>query len=137
MSTSLSSQTRVFISFDFDEDFFVAKALGQQLKASSRFDVANWSMKEAAPERLWEDEAKRRLNRSDVMLIVLGQKTHRASGVLAEVRMARGLDPPVPLRQVIGYRSSHPTPASDGGRVYRWGHDGLEQILDVPRRRAA
>lgn len=136
MST-LNSQTRVFISYDFDEDLFVAKALGEQLRASSRFAVANWSMKEAAPERLWKEEAQRRLNRSDVMLIVLGQKTHRASGVLVEVRMARALNPPVPLRQVIGYRGSHPTPVPDGGRVYRWGHDRLEQILDVPRRRAA
>lgn len=134
---ALDVPTRVFISFDFDEDFFLAKALGEQLRRSSRFDVANWSMKEAAPERLWRDEAERRLIRSDVMLIVLGPKTYRAPGVLAEVRLARNVRPPVPVRQVIGYRNSHPTPVQDGGRVYRWEHDNLETMLDVPRRRAA
>jgi TIR domain len=128
--------TRVFISFDYDNDRALAVFLGEQLRKSTRFSVQNWSMQEAAPERLWPEEAERRLNRSDVMLIVLGTYTHRAPGVLTEVQLARGLTHPVPIRQIIGRRGSSPTPVPSGGRVYRWGHDNLETVLDVPRRRA-
>jgi antiphage defense system Thoeris ThsB-like protein len=128
--------TRVFISFDYDRDRGVAALLGGQLRGSSRFRVQNWSMKEAAPQRLWKDEARRRMNRSDVVLVVVGSQTHRAPGVLAEVAMARAARPPVPIRQVIGYRNLSPSRVPNAGRLYRWGQENLAQILAVPRRRA-
>ena len=96
--------TRVFISFDYDGDRGVAALLGGQLRKSIRFRVANWSMKEAAPQRLWKREARQRINRSDVVLVVVGRKTYCAGGVKAEVAMARNAKPPVPIRQVIGYK---------------------------------
>jgi hypothetical protein len=132
-------RTRVFISFDFDNDRGVARLLGGQLRRpGSAFEVENWSMKEAAPQRLWRDEAWRRINRSDVMLVVLGRHTHRAPGVLDEVAMARGAKPPVPLRQIIAYKNLFsPTPVPGAGRVHRWGHDRLATVLAVPPRRAA
>lgn len=137
MSPTTSHRTRVFISFDYDKDLGVAKLLGGQLaNPRSPFEVENWAMKEAAPAKLWPEEARRRINRSDVVLVVLGKDTHRASGVLKEVEMARELS--VPLRQVIGYRDLvSPTPVPNAGRVYRWGTDNLEKVLDVPRRSAA
>lgn len=139
MSTSSNSsqRTRVFISFDYDKDLGVAKLLGGQLaNPSSPFEVENWSMKEAAPVKTWGNEARRRINRSDVVLVVVGRQTHRATGVLEEVRMARELG--VPLRQVIGYRDlTSPTPVVNGGRLYRWTWDNLLTALDVARRRAA
>jgi hypothetical protein len=130
--------TRVFISFDYDRDRGVAALLGGQLRRpGSGFVVENWSMKEAAPERLWKAEARRRINRSDVVLVVVGRRTYRASGVLAEVAMARTAVPPVPIRQVIGYKNLiAPRPVPNAGRLYRWGQDNLKTILAVPRRRA-
>lgn len=137
MATTTTHRTRVFISFDFDNDLGVAKLLGGQLRnPSAPFEVENWSMKEARPEKLWLQDALRRINRSDVVLVVLGRETWRASGVLAEVEAARELK--VPLRQIIGYRDlASPTPVPNGGRVYRWGRDNLETVLDVPRRSAS
>ena len=64
-----------------------------QLRRGADFELENWSMKEAAPERLWKVEARRRINRSDVLLVVVGRYTYRARGVLDEVRMARNADP--------------------------------------------
>lgn len=128
--------TRVFISFDYDRDRGVAALMGGQLRKSPRFRVENWSMKEAAPQRLWKREARERINRSDVVLVVVGSHTYRAPGVLAEVVMARSAMPPVPIRQVIGYRDLSPRRVPDAGRLYRWGHDNLATILTVPRRRA-
>jgi hypothetical protein len=129
--------TRVFISFDYDQDRGVAALLGGQLRKSSRFRVANWSMKEAAPQKLWKREARQRINRSDLVLVVIGRQTHRAPGVRAEVAMARGASPPVPIRQVIGYKDLiAPRPVPNAGRLYRWRHDNLSRILAVPRRKA-
>lgn len=117
----------MFISFDYDHDRVVAKFLGQQLRQSPRFQVENWSMKEAAPQRLWKEEARSRINRSDVVLVVVGKHTHRAPGVLAEVQMARMAQPPVPIRQIIGYRLLvGATRVPNAGRLYRWRHDRLE-----------
>jgi hypothetical protein len=131
-------RTRVFISFDYHNDRTVAKFLAEQLRRSPRFHVENWSMKEAAPQRLWKDEARTRINRSDVVLVVVGRYSHRAAGVLAEVQMARTARPPVPIRQIIGYRLLvNPTRVPNAGRLFRWGHDKLEDILAVPRRNAA
>jgi hypothetical protein len=97
--------------------------------------VENWSMKEAAPQRLWKEEARRRINRSDVVLVVVGRETYRAPGVLAEVAMARGAMPPVPIRQIVGYRGLSPSRVLNAGRLYRWGQDNLRTVLAVPRRR--
>ncbi len=140
MSTfsSSSQRTRVFISFDYDRDRGVAALLGGQLLKSPRFQIENWSMKESAPQRLWKAEALRRINRSDVVLVVVGFQTYRAPGVLAEVAMARNARPPVPIRQIVGYKDLlSPSRVGDAGRLYRWGHDNLATILTVPRRRVS
>jgi hypothetical protein len=131
-----SLPARVFISFDYDRMRFEARALGQQLRESPRFAIENWSMKEAAPERLWRDEAERRLNRSDVMVILVDAVTWRARGVLAEVEIASRLH--VPIRMVYPQAVTRPTrvPAPEAP-LSLWSHDNLEQILSVPRRTGA
>ncbi len=127
--------TRVFVSFDFSEMRFEALALGRQLQASPRFNVQNWSLKEAAPQRLWPIAAETRLNRSDVMVIVVNGDTWRAKGVLIEVRLATALG--VPIRQIYPARIPRPRrlPAPSSP-VNRWTHDNIEALINVPRRRA-
>lgn len=132
----MAAKIRVFVSFDYDHDFFVAKAMAQQLAdPRSPFEVENWSMKEAAPTKTWAADARRRINRSDVVLVAVGPQTWRAQGVLEEVRLARQLR--VPIRQVIAYKGSTPRPVPDAGRRYVWTWDNLLNILNVSRRRAA
>jgi len=129
-------RTRVFFSFDYDNDLRISKLLGGQLRNPTYgFEIENWSMKEAAPQRLWLAEARKRINRSDVVLVVLGRETWRANGVLQEVAVARELG--VPLRQIVGYSDLSPRAVPGGGRVYRWGKDNLSTVLEVPRRSAA
>jgi len=82
------AKKRAFVSFDFDKalkDFIV----GQARLSDSPFEIADWSMKEAAPPRNWEREAEARINRSDSVIVMVGHYTHRAAGVLKEVAMAR------------------------------------------------
>ena len=119
---------RAFISFDFDndrvlKDFFV----GQFKLPESPFTASDWSMKEAAPQSNWEQEAERRIRRSDIVIVLVGSETHRASGVLKEVAIARRLGKP--MVQIIGYKDSHPTRVPNAGRLIRWSWENLKKIL--------
>ena len=119
---------RVFFSFDFDNDQALKTLMQGQLKLpASPFAAADWSMKEAALQRQWEQEAESRIKRSDVVIVLLGSNTHRASGVLKEVAMARRNGKR--LVQIILNANSNPTPVPNGGRLIRWSWPNLRSVL--------
>ena len=110
---------RVFVSFDFDRDRGLKELIiGQSRNEDSPFEVENWSLKEAAPERNWEIEAESRINRSDLVIVMVGSETHRAPGVIKEVAIARRLQKPIV--QVIGYRDGNYEPVPGAGRLHSW-----------------
>ncbi|GMV90462.1 MAG: hypothetical protein AMXMBFR82_02400 [Candidatus Hydrogenedentota bacterium] len=119
---------RAFISFDFDNDqklktFIVAQArLGD-----SPFEIIDTSLKEAAPQKTWEEKARRAIEQSDIVIVMVGPKTHCAPGVLKEVAMARSAK--VPIVQIIGYRDGNYTPVSNAGRLYSWNWENLKKLL--------
>jgi len=122
------AKKRVFVSFDFDNDKTLREFIvGQAKHPDSPFDVADWSMKEAAPQKDWKAEARARIKRSDIVLVMVGPKTHSAPGVLTEVGMAR--DERKSIVQVIGYRDSSPKPVPGAGRLYRWNWENLKKLL--------
>ncbi len=84
-------------------------------------------MKEAAPQRNWEDEARARIKRSNIVLVMVGQKTYQASGVLKEVKMAR--EEGVPIVQMIGGSAIDYTPVTGAGQLYRWNWENLKKLL--------
>jgi hypothetical protein len=119
---------RVFVSFDFDNDRVLKDfIIGQSRHSDSPFDVVDTSLKEAAPMKTWEDKARRAIAGSDMVIVMVGEKTHRAPGVLKEVRMAR--DEEVPIVQIIGYKTGKYTPVADAGRLYDWNWDNLKKLL--------
>ena len=119
---------RVFVSFDYDNDKKLKDfIIGQSRLQDSPFEVADWSMKEAAPQKYWEDEARNRIKRSDIVIVMVGNLTYKAPGVLKEVRMAR--EEEIPIIQMIGYRDSHPTRVPNAGRLYFWNWDNLKNLL--------
>ena len=122
------AKKRVFFSFDFDEDENLKHHMVGQMKlADSPFEAADWSMKEAAPQRNWEQEAEARIRRSDVVVVLVGPKTHRAPGVLREVVIARRLGKPIV--QIIGYRDASPTAVPNAGRLLRWTWANMTNVL--------
>lgn len=119
---------RAFISFDFDNDKILKDfIIGQSKNADSPFEVVDSSLKEAAPQREWEELAERRIQNSDVVVVMVGKDTHRAPGVLKEVAMARKHH--VQIVQVIGYRDSSPIRVPDAGTLYSWDWENLKKIL--------
>lgn len=124
----MRKKTRVFVSFDFDNDKKLKDfIIGQSRLADSPFSIEDHSLKEAAPERNWKDKARAAIRRSDIVLVMVGPKTHKAHGVLAEVGMAR--DEGKPIVQVIGYRNGDYTAVPNAGRLYRWDWANLKKIL--------
>lgn len=60
--------------------------------------------------------------------MLVGSRTHRAAGVLKEVKMAR--EENIQIVQVRQADSGH-IRVSDAGRLYIWNWPNLEQLLNV------
>lgn len=122
------AKKRVFVSFDFDNDQSLKHLIiGQARNPEMDFDVIDHSLKEAAPEKDWADKARRAIGRCDLVLVVVGAQTHRAPGVLKEVKMAR--EQGIKVVQIIGYKDRAYTPVPDAGRLYSWSHENLKALL--------
>ncbi len=122
------TKKRVFISFDFDNDrVFRDFILGQARLPDPPFEVIDHSLKEAAPERNWEVKARDAIARSDIVIVMVGNDTHRAGGVLKEITMAR--EAGVQVVQVIGYKDGDYTPVPNAGRLYAWNWQNLKKLL--------
>ena len=129
----VSQKPRVFVSFDFDNDKILKDFIvGQSKLSDSPFEISDWSMKETAPQANWESEARARISRSDMVIVMVGPKTYKALGVLKEVKIARVLEKPI--YQIIGYRNGNYTPVTDAGRLYSWNWDNLKKLFQGIKR---
>ena len=110
------TKKRVFVSFDdrILKDFVI----WQCEKSDSPMQVDDWSVEGAPAHGSWEEETKERIGRSDAVIVIVGDWTHRALGVLREVEMAREVG--VPVHQLVGYKDSLPDPVPDAGPLLRW-----------------
>ena len=119
---------RVFVSFDFDNDKKLKEfIIGQSRNSDSPFEVADWSMKKAAPQRDWEQVAEDRIKKVELVVVMVGPETHRAPGVIKEVEMARRNN--IPIVQVIGYKDGNYTAVPNAGQLYSWNWDNLKKLL--------
>ena len=123
------AKRKVFVSFDFENDKTLKEFLiGQAKLDGAPFEVMDFSLKEAAPEKSWLDKARTAISRSDVFIVMLGSKTRNAPGVIKEVKLANELRKE--KFQLIGYKGGSETWAvPDAGRVYRWDWENLKKLL--------
>ena len=123
------AKKKVFISFDFDNDKTLKEfIIGQAKLEDLPFEVADHSLKEAAPEKDWLAKATAAIKRADVFIVMLGPKTKTASGVLKEVKVAN--DEKKSKFQIIGYKDgSSDWAVPDAGRTYSWNWENLKKLL--------
>ena len=95
----------IFVSFEFDKDLDLKNAFYSQAKTLSPHRLVNCSLNEAYPDQSWQDKARSAIKQCDVLVILVGQDTHNAPGVLTEVKIARRLKKPV--FQVIPQRRTY------------------------------
>lgn len=126
---SARSKKRVFLSFDYKHDRKMKTLfVGQCKKPDTPFEIVDCSLQEAAPEEDWMDHAAEAIAESELVVVLLGQYTSRARGVLIEVQMARKLG--IPLVQVWAYTDLRGSPVKGAGRSYPWKWEVLAHVLD-------
>ncbi len=123
--------TRVFISFDFDHDSDLRQLLANQAKwEKSPFEIADYSVREAFSGPNWEAQVRRRIGQVGQVAVICGNDTHTATGVAAELRIAREESKPYFL---LWGRSSgtvrKPTSALTTDKIYEWTWPLLTKLI--------
>ncbi|MCR4422583.1 MAG: TIR domain-containing protein [Exilispira sp.] len=125
---------RAFISFDVDHDEGAKNMLAGQAKLSnSPFEFKDNSVKEHLTGD-WKEKVRRRMDNVDVVIILCGTQTHSASGVAAELTIAKEKDKPYFLLAAYSDKNcSKPTNASSSDKVYKWTWDNLKALIGGAR----
>ncbi len=81
---------RAFISFDFDhnqteKNLFV----GQAKNSKTPFNIEDWSSKEPLLPSQWEKLLKDKINKCNLMIVLVGKHMASASGVVKEIKFAK------------------------------------------------
>ncbi|MDB5273783.1 MAG: hypothetical protein JWO58_2150 [Chitinophagaceae bacterium] len=124
----MATRKKVFVSFDFDNDKFLKDCLiGQSKLEQSPFEVYDYSLKEASKEKEWEEKARKKIEQSDLVIVVLGEHTHQSTGVLKEIAIAKSLNKKI--IQLIGHKDIKYQRIKGAGYVYQWKWENLEKVL--------
>lgn len=127
------AKAKVFISFDYDNDRSLKDLLaGQAKNEDSPFEISDWSLKEAAPEKDWKEKAEEKIKRVDILCVIAGEKTHKASGVLKEIEIADNLNGEgydIKKFQLIGYSDKDYPHVEGAGRRIAWTWDNLKNYF--------
>ena len=125
------TKKRAFISFDYDYDSDLKTLLvGQARNSDSPFEIVDMSIKEAISSN-WRENARRRIGSCDVVIVICGRCTNTASGVSAELEIAR--EKGVPYFLLYGRtneRCVKPIAAKASDKMYRWAWDNLKLLIN-------
>lgn len=128
------AKKRVFISFDYDHDEGAKIMLAGQAKLpDSPFDFTDASVKDHLSGD-WKEKVRRRMDSIDVVIVLCGQYTQQASGVAAELSIAREKVKSYFL--LAAYSDKHctkPTTATESDKVYNWTWDNLKALIGGAR----
>jgi hypothetical protein len=124
----MAIKKKVFVSFDYEWDKILKEFLiGQSKLEDSPFEVTDGSLKEEAPEKDWEVKARAKIKAADIVIVMVGKYTYRASGVLKEVKMAN--EEHKKIIQIIGYKDGNYTRVEGAGTLYNWNWENLKKLL--------
>jgi hypothetical protein len=122
--------TRLFISFDYDNDSDLKTLLvGQAKNPDTPFEIADWSIKEHITGD-WEEKARTRIKAVDCVCVICGEKTSSATGVAAELKIA--IEEEKPLFFLWGRSEKtcvKPAGAAASDRIYKWTWDNLKGLI--------
>lgn len=118
---------RAFISFDFDhneteKNLFV----GQSKNSKTPFSIQDWSAKSSMPQSQWEAIVKEKINKSNMLIVLVGKTMASATGLAKEIKMAKDQNVPVFGVYVGGADSTSNLP--DGlarNRTIKWNWDDI------------
>ena len=117
----------VFVSFEFDKDNNLRGSFCEQAKHHTQHRIRDCSLNEAYETPEWKGKARAAIRGCDVVIVLIGEDTHNASGVGTEVRMARQLQKPI--LQVRPRKRTY-SGVSGLGDPIRWKWKRIERWLD-------
>ena len=82
----------IFVSFEFDKDKDLQNNFYRQAKRETDHRIRDCSLHESYPDEAWKRKARNAISRCDVVVVLIGQDTHNAPGVIVETDMARSLN---------------------------------------------
>ena len=114
----MKKQVRVFLSFEFGRDNELHYNFYSQAKCHSKYEIIDESLNEQYhPDAHWLNKARAQIKKSDIVIVMLGQDTHNATGVEKEVGEAHQLGKP--MFQVCPQRRTHGE-VRGAGKVVPW-----------------
>jgi hypothetical protein len=130
----MSTKKRVFISFDYDNDEGAKVMLAGQAKLpDSPFDFKDASVKEHLTGD-WKDKVKKRMDNVDIVAVLCGEKTDTATGVSAELEIAKEKGKEYFLLAAYSDKNcTKPKSAASSDKVYKWTWDNLKKLIGGSR----
>ena len=88
---------RAFLSFDYDHNQVQKNLFAGQChsKSPTPFTVSDWSSKTSLPQAQWEALIKKKINQTNMLIVLVGRSMGTATGVVKEIAMAKVQDVPV------------------------------------------
>jgi hypothetical protein len=125
---------RAYIAFDYDHDEDLRMLLAGQAKhPDTPFEIKDRSLKEPLTGD-WKNKVRRRMDNVDVVIVICGQHTHTASGVAAELTIAREAKKPYFLLKGRSDKTcTKPTSALASDKMYNWTWDNLKALIHGSR----
>lgn len=124
------SKKRAFISFDIDHDEGTKQMLAGQAKLpDSPFDFKDNSVKNHLTGD-WKEKVRKRMDNIDVVIVLCGTQTHTASGVSAELSIAKEKNKPYFLLAAYSNKNcTKPTSASSSDKIYNWTWENIKLLI--------
>ncbi len=121
---------RIFVSFEFDQDNNLKNSFFRQAREQSQHRVRNCSLNQAYPDEAWKNKARQAIRECDIVLVLVGQNTHNAPGVLVETDMARSMNKPtIQVLSAKARRSNYQgVPRLEDRIPWKW--DAINQRLN-------
>ncbi len=123
---------RAFISFDFDNNSGEKLYFSGQAKNSrTPFNIEDWSSKTALPEKEWEEYIKGKINKCNMLIVLVGKKTSTATGVVKEIAFAKSHNIPVFGVYVGGADDTTTLPTGlQRNRTIKWDWKEIADAID-------
>jgi MTH538 TIR-like domain (DUF1863) len=123
---------RAFISFDYDHNSTEKMLFAGQAKNSrTPFSVQDWSSKASLPQAQWETLIKDKINKCNMLIVLVGKTMASATGVAKEIKMAKDHNVPIFGVYVDGADASNNLP--DGlqrNRTIAWDWAKIADAVD-------
>ncbi len=126
------SHPRVFISFDFDHNETEKHLFAGQAKNSKTpFNIEDWSSKSHLPQNQWEKLIEDKINKSNMVIVLVGKNMSTAHGVAKEISFADKNNVPVFGVYVDGANTLSTLPAGlPRNRVISWDWDKIASAIN-------